>query len=68
MKFPKFSKYVLGMVQVWSRYGLVLSGKFQDNVSILLHVCIEVKKWTKIERLNAAQFREFNAWLKERGW
>lgn len=28
----------------------------------------QVKKWTQKERLNAAQFREFNAWLKERGW
>ena len=27
----------------------------------------QVKKWTQKERLNAAQFREFNAWLKERG-
>ena len=27
----------------------------------------QIKKWTQKERLNAAQFREFNAWLKERG-
>ena len=27
----------------------------------------QVKKWTQKERLNAAQFREFNAWLKARG-
>ena len=26
----------------------------------------QIKKWTQKERLNAAQFREFNAWLKER--
>lgn len=28
----------------------------------------QIKKWTRKERLDAAQFMEFNAWLKERGW
>ena len=27
----------------------------------------QIKKWTKKERLNAAQFREFDAWLEARG-
>ena len=27
----------------------------------------QVKKWTQKERLNAAQFKEFNTWLKARG-
>ena len=27
----------------------------------------QIKKWTKIERLNAAQFRDFDAWLEARG-
>ncbi len=28
----------------------------------------QIKKWVQKERLDAAQFREFNAWLKARGW
>ena len=27
----------------------------------------QIKKWVQKERLNAAQFREFDAWLKARG-
>ena len=27
----------------------------------------QIKKWTQKERLNAAQFREFDAWLEARG-
>ena len=27
----------------------------------------QIKKWTQKEWLNATQFREFDAWLKERG-